>query len=66
MRVRENLPPLTLRLSHSFVNNKTPVSTGFSRFFPIFFEIAPIYGTLGATANAECVGKPYPERRQEA
>jgi hypothetical protein len=35
-RVRKNLPPFTLRLSNSFVNGKTRVSTGFLRFFLAF------------------------------
>jgi len=29
MRVRENPPPLTLRLFAAIVNSKSPVSTGF-------------------------------------
>jgi len=36
-RLRKNLPPFTLRLSEAFVNGKTPVSTGFLRFFLVFF-----------------------------
>jgi hypothetical protein len=32
MRVRENPPPLTLRLFAAFVNCKSRVSTGFLRF----------------------------------
>jgi hypothetical protein len=32
MRVRENLPPFTLRLLNVFVNSKSRVSTGFWRF----------------------------------
>jgi len=36
MRLRKNLPPFTLRLSAAFVNGKTPVSTGFLRFFLAF------------------------------
>jgi hypothetical protein len=38
MRVRESLPPFTLRLSENFVNGKRPVSTGFLRFLPVFPE----------------------------
>jgi hypothetical protein len=36
MRVRENPPPFTLRLLKTFVNNKSPVSTGFLLFIKIF------------------------------
>jgi len=36
MRLRKNLPPLTLRLSAAIVNGKTSVSTGFLRFFLVF------------------------------
>jgi hypothetical protein len=36
MRVRENPPPFTLRLLKSFVNSKSPVSTGFLRFSQVF------------------------------
>jgi hypothetical protein len=39
MRVRENPPPLTLRLLKGFVNKKSRVSTGFLRFFLVFSGI---------------------------
>jgi hypothetical protein len=42
MRVRENPPPFTLRLLRGFVNSKSPVSTGFFRFSPVFPDICTI------------------------
>jgi hypothetical protein len=54
-RVRKNLPPLTLRLSEAFVNGKTPVSTGFLRFFLVF---------LWKTVDFAVFGDP--ERRKPA
>jgi hypothetical protein len=44
MRVRENPPPLTLRLSRGFVNSKNPVSTGFLRVFLGFRGFCPFSG----------------------
>src|SRR3954467_9883952 len=41
MRVQRTLPPFTMRLSGTFVNEKNPISTGFLGFYPIFTRFMP-------------------------
>jgi hypothetical protein len=44
MRVRENPPPLTLRLFKRFVNRKSPVSTGFLGISSVFSGFSLFFG----------------------
>jgi hypothetical protein len=61
-RVRKNLPPLTLRLSAAFVNGKTPVSTGFLRFFLVFLWKTVDFAVFEAPRGP----KPAPEAAPSA
>src|SRR5271170_5797971 len=59
MRVRENLPPFTLRLFNAFVNSKSRVSTGFSRVLGVFSGFLTI---LVPAEPPEAPQNPCPER----
>ena len=52
-RVRKNLPPLTLRLSATAVNEKSPVSTGFLRFSLVFLWKTWNFGVFVASERGE-------------
>jgi len=53
MRVRENPPPFTLRLLNVFVNNKSPVSTGFCGFSLVFSVLTGFSGRKEAQPDAK-------------
>jgi len=56
-RLRNNLPPFTVRLSTAFVNGKTCVSTGFLRFSLAFLwktRFLPDFVAAWAMKAANC------------